>query len=86
MQIIIEPHTLQRAAERGADESEIIDVLTNGIEIDAKQGRLPKSMAFLFQQIRNNKYYEQKRIDVFYIIENDKIITVTVYVFYGIFE
>ena len=32
MQIIIEPHTLQRGAERGADESEIIDVLTNGIE------------------------------------------------------
>jgi len=85
MQIIIEPHTLQRAAERGASEGEIIDVLTNGKEIVAKQGRLAKSKVFLYQEIRNNKFYEQKRIDVFYIMENDKIITVTVYVFYGAF-
>jgi hypothetical protein len=85
MQIIIEPHTLQRAIERGATETEITDVLTHGVEIVAKQGRLAKSKVFLFQQIRNSKYYEQKRIDVFYLIENDKIITVTVYVFYGTF-
>jgi len=85
MQIIIEPHTLQRAIERGATETEITDVLTSGLEIVAKQGRLAKSKVFLFQLIRNSKYYEQKRIDVFYLIENDKIITVTVYVFYGTF-
>jgi uncharacterized protein YuzE len=30
-----------------------------------------------------DKYFEQKRVEVFYTIERDVIITVTVYVFYG---
>jgi hypothetical protein len=36
--------------------------------------------------IRLGKFYEQKKVEVFYIIEKDTIITVTVYVFYGKWE
>ena len=54
MEIRIDPHTLERAEERGTT--------------------------------RQGEYYEQKRVEVFYITEGDAIITVTVYVFYGKWE
>lgn len=35
--------------------------------------------------MRNGKKYEQKKMEVYYMEENNIIITVTVYVFYGKF-
>lgn len=39
-----------------------------------------------FKRERNGKCYEQKRVEVFYTIEGELIITVTAYVFYGKWE
>ena len=86
MDIIIEPHTLLRAIERGTNETEIIDILLNGNEIPAKKNRLCKYKVFEYEKIRNEKYYKQKRVEVIYIIENNKIITITTYCFYGVWE
>lgn len=86
MKIEIEPHTLLRARERGATEDEIIDTIKNGITIIGKKGRNGKSKVFEFNQSRNGKYYNQKKLEVLYVIELDLIITVTVYVFYGKFD
>lgn len=86
MKIQIEPHTLERAEERGANKSEIIDVILNGNKTSAKLNRLAKFKVFDFNSLRNNKYYEQKRIEVIYTIENDTYVTITVYVFYGKWE
>ena len=36
MKIQIDPHTLGRAEERGANENEIKDVITTGLTIPAK--------------------------------------------------
>ena len=85
MKIQIEPHTLERANERGAPEEEIIDTLQTGEAVEAKKNRLAKSKVFSFQQNRNGKFYEEKKIEVIYIVENDVIITITVYVFFGKF-
>ena len=81
MKIKIAPHALERAQERGTTASEIKDVLNTGFEIPAKGYR--KGKVFEFDQKRLNKYYEQKRVEVIYTVENDTIITITVYVFYG---
>jgi hypothetical protein len=81
--IRIEPHTLKRAAERGADQDEIIETLKNGFDVLAKHDRLSKEKVFPFNTVRNNKYYEEKKIQVIYTIENNEIVTITVYVFYG---
>jgi hypothetical protein len=86
MDIRIDPHTLERAAERGASEGEITDVITSGQPIPAKRGRSGNSKVFDFNQTRLGQYYEQKKIDVFFAIEGDVIVTVTVYVFYGKWE
>lgn len=86
MDIRIDGHTLERAAERGASSEEITDVITNGHPIRAKYGRLGKSKIFNFNQTRLGRFYEQKKIEVFFAIEGDAIVTATVYVFYGKWE
>jgi hypothetical protein len=86
MEIQIDPHTLERAVERGTHEKEIKDVIQSGFAIPAKHGRIGKAKVYNFKQKRHNKYHEHKRVEVFYIIEQIKIITVTVYVFYGKWE
>jgi len=91
MEIQIDPHTRERAEERGATEDEIRDAILTGFSILGKRGRLRcahasrtgKGKIYEFNQTRNGKYYEEKRVEVFYVIEDNVIITVTVYVFYG---
>lgn len=86
MGIQIDPHTLQRAEERGTNENEIIDVINSGFTIPAKYGKIGKVKVYEFKKVRQNKFYEQKRVEVFYTIERNTIITITVYVFYGKWE
>ena len=85
MKIQIEPHTLQRAEERGTNIEEIQTVLEYGTEIPARGNRKAKAKAkvFTFKKERLGKYYEEKRVEVIYAEEGDLIVTVTVYVFYG---
>lgn len=85
-EIRIDLHTLERAEERGTNEKEIIDVINTGSSIPAKYGRVGKTKVYEFKQKRHGKLYDQKRVEVFYIIKKSVIITVTVYVFYGKWE
>ncbi len=86
MDVRIDPHTLERAIERGTKEAEIRDVVMTGFPAVAKHGRLAKYKVYSFQQERHGKFYEQKRVEVIYTVEGDLAITVTVYVFYGKWE
>jgi hypothetical protein len=75
-----------RAKERGVTEEEVIDVIRSGFIIPAKHGRKGKAKIYSFGKRRLNKYYEQKRVEVFYKDEEDCIITITVFAFYGHWE
>ena len=86
MEIQIDPHTLERAGERGANEEEIKDVIQTGFSIPAKYGKLGKAKVYEFKKNRLDRYFEQKRVEVFYTIEGDITVTITVYVFYGKWE
>ncbi|OHB90931.1 MAG: hypothetical protein A3D89_05025 [Planctomycetes bacterium RIFCSPHIGHO2_02_FULL_52_58] len=86
MEIQIDPHALERAEVRGTNEEEIKEVIRIGFPIPAKYGRIGKAKIFDYKQSRLGVYYEQKRVEVFYIVEEDVAITVTVYVFYGKWE
>lgn len=86
MEIQIDPHTLERAEERGASEEEIRDVINTGTAILARYGRMGKAKTYDFKQQRHGRYYDQKKVEVFYTVEGDVIVTVTVYVFYGKWE
>lgn len=84
--IRIDPHTLERAEERGTNENEIKDVIDNGMPIPAKYSRLGKAKVYDFNQERHGKFYEQKRVEVIYTVEEETIVTITAYVFYGKWE
>jgi len=86
MNIKLDIHTLERALERGTSEEEIKDVILTGFPVPAKYERQGKAKVYDFKQRRHNRYYEQKRVEVFFIIEGDEILTITVYVFYGKWE
>jgi len=86
MNIQIDPHTLERAQERGTNADEITDVIISGTPIPAKYGRLGKTKTYDFKKVRLGRYYEHKRVEVFFVAEGDVIVTVTVYVFYGKWE
>jgi hypothetical protein len=86
MKIQIDPHTLERAEERGTNDGEIVDVIETGFDIPAKHGRRGKCKVYDYQQERHGKHYEHKRVEVFYVLEGSAAVTVTVYVFYGKWE
>ena len=83
MKIKIDPHTLIRAEERGTDPNEIIEIIKNGNPTPAKYNCQGKTKVFEYRKERKGKYYEQKKVKVIYVIEDDLLTTVTVYVFYG---
>jgi hypothetical protein len=83
MDVLINPHTLARAEEQGTNADEIKDVIETGFTVSAKYGRTGKAKVYEFKQSRLNRYHEQKRVEVFYVKDGERIITVTVYVFYG---
>ena len=86
MEIQIDPHTLERAIARGANEQEIKDVINHGIPIPAKHGRMGRARVYDLERMRLDKYFEHKRVEVIYVVQRNVIVTVTVYVFYGKWE
>jgi len=86
MEIQIDPHTLERAEERGTTSEEIKDVINSGTPMPARYGRLGKTKVYDFKQDRHGQYYRQKKVEVFYTVARNVIVTVTVYVFYGQWE
>ncbi len=86
MKISIESHTLIRARERGTNKKEILEVIKTGKEAAAKHGKIAKFKIYDFNKKWLGKYYMQKMVRVFYTMEENTIITVTVYVFYGKWE
>lgn len=57
MEIQIDPHTLERAEERGTNEAEIKDVIHTGFSIPTKYNRIGKAKVYDFKRNRHNKYY-----------------------------
>jgi len=86
MNIQIDPHTLKRAEERGTNADEITDVIISGTPVPAKYGRQGKAKTYDFKKNRLGKYYKHKRVEVFFVVDGDVIVTVSVYVFYGELE
>ncbi|MFH1863274.1 MAG: hypothetical protein ABH878_10745 [bacterium] len=57
MKILIDPHTLRRAEERGASREEITDVINSGFPVKAKFGRTAKVKVYPFNRKRHGKHY-----------------------------
>jgi len=86
MAIRIDPHSLDRAKERGASEEEILDVLAQPNPVPTRGNRFRKSRVFAFDAEWNGVVYQQKKVDVVYVHEGNDIVTVTVIVSFGKWE
>ena len=60
--------------------------LQRGIEagfiVPSRYGRIGKAKVYKIEQKRLNGCHEEKRVEVFYIIEGNKALIVAVYAFY----
>ncbi len=78
----IHPHAEQRAKERGAEKSEIIDTVSTGEQIPAKYERTGFRKNFEFNNQWNNKQYSTKQIEAYCVKENNDWLVITVIVKY----
>ncbi len=86
MDIKIEGPILQQATEQGATEEEIDATIRTGKDLNSESGRLGKTKTFPFLAEKDNEFVEQKKIDVYFSVENKIITTLEVNVFYGTFS
>ncbi len=69
-------------AERGATQQEIVASLANGEAAPAKLGRLAFRKNFPFERVWKGRYYETKQVMPIVRDEVDRLVVITVYVFY----
>ena len=83
MAIRFPDHVRTRVARRGTTEDEIAEVLAKGLPDIARPGRRAKSLIYPFGRAWGGRTYEQKKVRVIYVLEEDDTVVVTVYVYYG---
>jgi hypothetical protein len=86
MDIKIEPLLLEKANQDGATEEEIDATIRTGKDLNSESGHLGKTKTFPFLAERDNEFVEQKKIDVYFSVENKLITTLEINVFYGTFS
>jgi hypothetical protein len=85
-EVRIDPHTLERAQERGTDAEPIREVVQTGIPVIAGKGRLAKFKVYDYHGNWRGRFYEQQLVKVIYVVDDDAAVTITVVVHYGRWE
>jgi hypothetical protein len=80
--IEISPHAREQMIERGANETEVLLAIQNGIDEPARKGRKMYRKNFQFNGIWRGKQYKIKQVAPVVAREGSKFVVVTVYVFY----
>ena len=86
MDIKLEPQLLKKAKDEGATEEEIDATIRTGKDLNSASGLLGKTRTCPYKAERNNIFYEQKKLDVYFSVENKLITAIGVDVFYGTFS
>lgn len=80
--IIFSKHALEQMPDRGASAEEVESAILTGESVPAKRNRLAFRKNFAFRKNWKGRYYEMKQVMPVVAEENDRIIVVTVYVYY----
>jgi hypothetical protein len=86
MEIKFEPQALKKATEEGVSEEEIDVTIRTGKDLNSASEWLGKTKIFPFKAERNNTFYDQKKLDVYFSVENKIITALAIDVFYGTFS
>ena len=76
--IKIHPHAKERMIERGVNEREVIETVTNGELFPVKLGRNGFRRNFIFNGLWRGKSFNVKQVEVITVKENDDITIITV--------
>lgn len=82
--IVISLHARQQMRLRGAEEQEVLLAVQTGTWEPVKQGRLHARYVVSFNDVSpvNQKFYGLKTIDAVFVEEPDRIVVITVKVYY----
>ena len=80
--IVFSRHALEQLPDRGATREEVEAAIHDGETVPAKEGRVAFRKNFPFQQDWKGHYYEVKQVMPIVVAESDRMVVVTVYVFY----
>ena len=75
-------HALLSLKKRGAAEEEAKQSVTEGNQTPAKYGRLEAAKTFSYNGLWNGNHYRWKQVVPIFVEELDRIVVITVYVFY----
>ena len=78
----ISPHAMEQMRERGATESEVNAAVQNGEIEPARKGRKMYRKNFQFNGTWRGQQYRIKQVAPDVEAESDKLVVVTVFVFY----
>lgn len=75
-------HARQQLQFRGTNEAEVIDAIRTVLWTPAENGRIECRKDYTFDATWNRQYYATKQVRPVFVEESDKIVVVTVYVYY----
>ncbi len=75
-------HARDQMPDRGATEAEVTTAIRSGERLGAKRGRVAFRKNFSFEGQWKGRYYETKQVVPIVSEEAERLIVVTVYVFY----
>jgi len=83
--IILSEHTQTQMLLRGAEKDEVIKSIQEGQWQPAKRGRIQAKTRFAFDKLSpiNGLFYRYKDVEAIFQEEKDKIIVITVKVYYS---
>lgn len=80
--ILLSHHAKEQAFYRGCSEIEIIQAIQDSPLEKAGLGRLQCRKNFVYNAVWNGREYQTKQVNPIFMEENNRIIVVTVYVYY----
>jgi hypothetical protein len=82
VKVTFHPHAVERLAERGATEAEVLATVTGGEQFAAKFGRTGFRRNLAFQRQWRGRFYATKQVTAFAVPEGDGWLVITVIVRY----
>lgn len=80
--IVISPHAWEKMFDRGASESEVKVAISTGNPEPARKGRIMFRKNFGFNSWWRGRHYAVKQVAPIVTEETDRLVVVTVYVYY----
>ena len=80
--VYLSGHARGQFAFRGTTEEEVIEAIRSASWQPAEMGRMECRKDFAFNAVWNKRHYNTKQVRPIFVDEPDRVVVVTVYVYY----